>query len=1069
MRNHLQRALVLSIGLILSITLFAKSISGTVRDANGETIVGASVLVQNTTTGTVTDLDGQYQLDVEAGKKIVISYVGYKTQTISVTDSRAVYNVTLEEDSEVLEDVVVVGYGTQKRSDVTGAISSVSAKDIESFSTKSIAESLQGLAAGVSVTKGSGAPGEGAEILIRGAGNLSGMSPLYVVDGVAQEAGFTFNMRDVESIEILKDAGSAAIYGSRAAGGVILITTKRGHQQKTHINLNIRAGWRKTLNRLELLGTEEWIRARDAWGTGSTLTTMGVSSISELPNTNWMDVMYGTGIEQEYNASVTHSGEKTNLFMSVGYLDDKGTYLGTSAKRFSFRTNLDHKVGKHVTIGESIYGTWSKTDPAANSSVYYHTIPFRTVPVAEVLDEDGQYAKTPISVGSGPNFAGLENAFKTYHNDNYSLNARAYLDVQFIEGLVWHTNGSASLSAYSSNQFQEYKDFGPVQVGVPGGTLFSSSGTVLNLMFNSTLSYDHTWGGHHFKAMVGTEWWRLDGYGISTEAFNYTVSPASSIALSSEGNTKKASDTTPQERRGSAFARLNYEYGGRYLLAVNFRADASDRFVKKNRWGFFPSVNAGWRISEEPWVKPATEEWLSNMKIRASWGMLGNDNVAQYMYESTYALTGVSHSFTNSATRATGAWLAVLGNENLRWEQVNQWDIGLDLGFFNNRLTVTYDYYNRQTRDMIYRGALPLSSGMSYYFASDDPGNTVPIYLNAGLVENQGHEIAIGWKERRGEFEYGIQWNASFNQNMVKQVGDAPGAEPIDAGVDNSWTLLARTQDGQPMGLFYGYKCLGIFQNQAQVDEYNQLALTNWRNDHPDHPYGYAPNGQPLNADGKEMGIYWQKENTGVGDLIFDDNGQGRVTEKSKQTIGNPWPKMEMGLTLSFAWKGIDLSAVFSGAFAFDILNLMKPYTNMFSSDNTTANIFNTSCFGKDNTTVTADPRVGYLDENNSMIGDGAANKNYSTVSSYLIEDGSYFKLKNLSVGYTFPAQWTRKAKIEKLRLYFSTQNVFTISRYSGNDPEIGRYNGSQLLWNVDTQYRYLPNRLFSFGLDVMF
>ena len=247
MRTHLQRVLVLSIGLISSITMFANSISGTVRDANGETIVGASVLVQNTTIGTVTDLDGQYQLDVDAGKKIVISYVGYKSQTISVTDSRTVYNVTLEEDSEVLDDVVVVGYGTQKRSDVTGAISSVSAKDIESFSTKSIAESLQGLAAGVSVTKGSGAPGEGADILIRGAGNLSGMSPLYVVDGVAQEAGFTFNMRDVESIEILKDAGSAAIYGSRAAGGVILITTKRGQQQKTHVNLNIRAGWRKTL------------------------------------------------------------------------------------------------------------------------------------------------------------------------------------------------------------------------------------------------------------------------------------------------------------------------------------------------------------------------------------------------------------------------------------------------------------------------------------------------------------------------------------------------------------------------------------------------------------------------------------------------------------------------------------------------------------------------------------------------------------------------------------------------------------------------------------------------------
>jgi len=1068
-KNLLQRGLVLTVGLVFSLFINAKSITGTVRDAKGETIIGASVVEQNTSNGTVTDFDGQFQLNIAVGKTMAVSYVGYTTRLVRITDAKSVYDIVMEEDNELLEDVVVVGYGTQKRSDVTGAISSVSAKDIESFSTSSLAESLQGLAAGVSVTKGSGSPGEAADIMIRGAGNLSGMSPLYVVDGVAQDAGFNFNMRDVESIEILKDAGSAAIYGSRAAGGVILITTKHGKQQKTNVTLNIRAGWRKTLNKLELLGTEDWIKARDIWGTGSTLQTMGVSSIDELPNTNWMDVMYGTGIEQEYNVGVSHSGEKTNMFMSIGYYDEKGTYLGTSAKRFSFRTNLDHKIGKHVKIGESIYGTWTKTDPAANSSVYYHTIPFRTVPVAEVYNEDGTYAQTPTSVGSGPNFAGLENAFHTYHNDNYYMNARAYLDVTFIEGLVWHTNASAALTAYSSNQFQEYEDFGPVQVGVPGGQLFSTAGTTLNLMFNSTLTYDHTWGEHHFKAMVGTEWWRLDGYGINTTAYNFTVSPAQSIALASEGQTKDAGDNLPQERRGSAFARINYEYAGRYMIAINFRADASDRFVKKNRWGYFPSVNAGWRLSEEPWLKPKTEDWLSNMKIRASWGMLGNDNVAQYMYESTYALTGVSRSFDNTSTRSTGAWLAILGNENLRWEQVNQWDLGLDLGFLNNRLTFTYDYYNRQTRDMIYRGSLALSSGMSYYFNSDDPGNTVPVYLNAGLVRNQGHEIALGWKEKRGDFEYGIQWNASFNDNRVLQVGDAPGAKPIDAGVDNSWTLLARTEDGMPMGMFYGYECLGIFQNQEEVDAYNQKALDNWRAQNPDHPYGYAENGQPLNIEGKEMGIYWQKKNTGVGDLIFDDNGVGRVTEKSKKYIGNPWPKMEMGLVLSFAWKGIDLNAVFNGAFGFEIMNLMKPYTNMFSSDNTTKNIFATSCFGKDNTTVTSDPRVGYIDEKGSMIGDGAANKNYSTVSSYLLEKGDYFKLKNLSIGYTLPQKWTRKAYMEKVRVYFSAQNVFTITKYSGNDPEIGRYSSGQLLWNVDTQYRYLPNRLLSFGLDVMF
>ncbi|MBQ0136902.1 MAG: TonB-dependent receptor [Bacteroidales bacterium] len=1072
MKNLLHRGLLFSFGLVLPLFMSAKTVTGTIRDAKGETIIGASIVEQNTSNGTVTDFDGNFQLDIAEGKNMVVSYVGYTTRIIRIAANKSVYDLTLEEDNELLEDVVVVGYGTQKRSDVTGAISSVNSKDIESFSTKSLAESLQGLAAGVSVTKGSGAPGEGAEIMIRGAGNLSGMSPLYVVDGVAQDAGFTFNMRDVESIEILKDAGSAAIYGSRAAGGVILITTKHGKQDKTHVTLNIRAGWRKTLNKLELLGTADWVNARDAWHTGSsTLDVLGVSSVDELPNTNWMDVMYGTGVEQEYNLGISHSGEKTNMFMSVGYLDEKGTYMGTRAQRFSFRTNLDHKVGKHVSIGESIYGTWSKTDPAAQSSVYYHTIPFRTVPVAEVKDADGNYAKTPISVGSGPNFAGIEDAFHTYHNDNYSLNARAYLDVNFIEGLNWHTNASATLNAYSSNQFQEYKDFGPVQVGVPGGQLFSTSGTTLNLMFNSALTYDHTWGNHHFKAMVGTEWWRLSGYGLSTTAYNFTVSPAQSIALASEGNTKAASDNLPQERRGSAFFRINYEYGGRYMLAVNFRADASDRFVKKNRWGFFPSVNAGWRMSEERWIKEPAGDWLSNLKIRASWGMLGNDNVAQYMYESTYALTGVSYAFDNASTRSTGAWLAILGNENLQWEEVNQVDVGLDMGFLNNRLTFTYDYYNRQTRNMIYRGSLPLSSGMSYYFASDDPGNTVPVYLNAGLVENQGHEISIGWKERRGDFEYGIQWNGSINRNLVKQVGDKAGAEPIDAGIDNSWTLLARTEDKQPMGQFYGYKSLGIFQNQEQVDAYNQRALNNWwaQND-PNHEiYKQAPNGQPLSADGKEMGIYWQKPNTGVGDLIFDDHGVGRVTDQSRQYIGNPWPKFEMGLTLTFAWKGIDLSAVFSGAFGFDIMNLMKPYTNMFSSDNTTKNIFHTSCFGDGNTTVTSDPRVGYIDNNGSMIGDGAANKNYSTVSSYLLEKGDYFKLKNLSIGYTLPSKWTKKAYMEKVRFYFSAQNVFTITKYSGNDPEIGRYSGDRLLWNVDSQYRYLPNRLFSFGLDIMF
>ena len=446
--------------------------------------------------------------------------------------------------------------------------------------------------------------------------------------------------------------------------------------------------------------------------------------------------------------------------------------------------------------------------------------------------------------------------------------------------------------------------------------------------------------------------------------------------------------------------------------------------------------------------------------------MLGNDNIAQYMYLSTYALSGVSHAFDNSSVGQTGAWIAVMGNEDLKWEEVNQIDAGIDLGFFGNRLTVTYDYYNRQTRDMLYRGSLCLTGGMSYYFNSDDPANTVPVYFNAGMVSNQGHEVSIGWNDKRNDFSYGINVNMSFNSNLVKQVGDKPGATTIDKGLDAAWPLLARTEDGYPMSMYYGYEVLGIFRTQEEVDRYNQYALDKWREQNPAHPYGYAPNGQPLSADGKEIGIYYQTQYTGVGDLIYDDNGKGRVTPSSRKYIGNPWPKMTLGMNISLAYKGVDLSMVFQGAFGFDIMNLIKPYTHMFMSDNTTAAIFKTSCFGKDNTTVTADPRVAFLNESGSVIGDGAANRNYSTVSGYLVEKGNYLKLKNLSIGYTLPQKYSRKAMMEKLRVYFSAQNLFTITSYTGIDPEIG---GNCLMYNIDHQNRYLPSRLFSFGLDIAF
>ncbi|HER07683.1 MAG TPA: TonB-dependent receptor [Bacteroides sp.] len=1044
-------------------------ITGSVSDEYNESIIGATVTVSASGEmigGTITDLNGYFEISAPAGSILKVTYVGYKPYRETVTEEKNNYTVILQEDVQSLDEVVVIGYGTQKRSELTGSISSVRAEDIRDFSSRSLAESISGMAAGVMVTKGEGTPGSQADIIIRGAGSLNGMAPLYVVDGVAQDAGFRLNMRDVASVEILKDAGSAAIYGSRAAGGVILVTTRQGKEgEKAIISANARYGMRNITTDIELLDTEAWIRARDAFGTGSTLDVLGAGSIEDLPDTDWMDVMFGTGTEQEYNLSIASNKENTNFFLSAGYLGEKGVYMDTRADRFSFRNNIEHKFNRHITIGESIYGSAVQTNPATSSSIYQHTIPFRTVPVSPVYDENGDFAMTNDKVGSGPNFAGLEDAFHVFNDNNYTLNAQTYLNISFIQGLDLKITGAGEFLGFSKNTFTEFRDFGPVQVSPQ--RLNADAGTMQNLMFNSVLTYDKHFNDHHLKAMAGTEFWKRDGYNLYVTAYEFSIPVAESIALASAGPTKEAYDHLPVECRGSFFGRINYSYLGKYLLTANFRADASDRFIGRNRWGYFPSVNVGWRISEENFLKTYTEDWLNNAKIRASWGILGNDvSVPQFMYQSTWSGTGISHSFDGTSTQQAGYWLAIFGNEDLKWEEINQIDVGLDLNFFRNRLSVSYDYYNRQTKDMLYRGDLPLSAGMSYYFSSDDPANTVPVYFNAGLVENQGHEISIGWRNTTHAFYYHLSANASFNSNLVKQIGNEPGANPIDEGLNNTWNLLARTQDGHPMGMFYGYAVLGIFQSQTQVDAYNQSALDAWREQNPGHTSFDPVTGQPLNLDGQPIGIYYQTRQTGVGDLIFDDNGQGRVTPLSRQFIGNPWPKMTLGMNISLEYKGFDLSAVFQGAFGFDIMNLVKPYTQMFSSDNTTAEIFKTSLFGTDNNTVTGYPRVGYVDQNGSFIGDGAANKNYSTVSAYMVERGDYLKLKNLSVGYTLPTRISQKAGVPHARLYTSIQNVFTITGYSGIDPEIG---GGVLMRGVDHQNRYLPSRLVSFGIDLTF
>lgn len=990
------------------------------------------VHVEGTSIAAATDIDGNFSLTAPVGKTLKVSYVGFDPVSVKVTAGRTDYRLVMNPDaSTALDEIVVVGYGTQKKSEVTGSISHVKSDAIKDFSVNSVADALGGMSAGVAVTKSTGSPGETPDIIIRGAASVNGMSPLFIVDGVKQSTGFDFNMRDVESIEILKDAGSCAIYGAEAAGGVILVTTKRGKAGQASLNLTARYGIRKITKPVKLLNRDEFIAAKLLTGV-DILGSEGVESASELPDVDWMDVMYDTGHEQEYNLSLTGGTERLRYFLSGGFYNEKGTYVDSSVDRFSLRTNVDYEISKIFSVGSSIYGSVVKNNPTKIYSIYTNSIPFRTVPTMEPVDEDGNFSQTPFYL-NGPNLYGNELTYH-YKGHNYGLNALLYLNVNIMPWLTLRVNGAGKFTSFNSRVFSEEYDFRAVQ---EDAYFESSAGTSQELTYNATLTFDRTfarkWG---VKAMVGTEATAAQSYSNYIRAIDFPVDQVGSVNLSSN-TAKEASDSPYKGRALSFFGRVNLSYDNRYYLTANVRRDGSDRFSKNHRWGTFPSVNVMWRIGQESFLRDKLP-WLTDAKLRGSYGILGNDGIAQFLYTRAYVGDQIIYNYGGTAEVSGWAHYKV-PNADIKWEEVHQGDFGIDLSLFNNRLTFSYDYYNRQTHDMLYWKVVPYASGINYYH--EGATNTMPI--NIGRVSNIGHEIAVNWTQRLNDFNYSVGFNASFNSNKVKQIGEE-GAAPL-VSPDG----INRTENGRSMSELYGYSAIGIFQSQEQVDEYNARAQAAGR------PY------------------YWQ-QNTGVGDLIFDDHGQGYVDENCKEYIGNPWPKMTYGINLAAQWRGFDLSAVFQGAAGFQIYNAVKAYTQTFATDgNTTMDIYKCSFFGDNG--LTDQPRCGMISDSGAWVGDPS--KNYSTINSFWVEDGDYLKCKNLVFGYTLPENITRKAYIQKLRVYFSASNLFTITKYSGIDPEIGGTSTqasnlagtSMTARGVDTYNRYIPSRLFSFGLDLTF
>ncbi len=1036
MKHWIFKLFLLSAMLIGAMSAQAadKKVSGLVLDNEGEPLIGATVQVSGSTIGIATDLDGRFELTVPVGKTLQVTYLGYRPASEKITANKDVYNFTLSPDATSLDDVVVVGYGVQKRSEVTGSISSVKGDQIRDFSVNSVADALSGMSAGVSVTKSTGSPGEAPDILIRGAGSINGMPPLYIVDGVKQGTGFNFNMRDVESIEVLKDAGSCAIYGAEAAGGVILVTTKRGKAGNPSLTLTARYGFRKVDTDIKLMNRDQFIQAKAYTGV-DILAYEGVTSASELPDNDWMDTMYDTGQEQEYMLALSGGSDKIKYYVSGGYYKEKGTYLDSSADRWSLRVNVDYNINRYLSVGTSSYGSVQKTNPTRVGTIYTNAIPFRTVPTWAPLDEDGNYSLAPSYI-NGPNLYGNE---LTYHKrgKDYGANFLGYVNVSFIpDVLVLRLNGAYKGGAYDSRVFSEAFNFRSVS---EPAWMESMAGTSTELTGNATLTFEKTWKDvWNLRVMAGVEGNKYDAYGNYIRAIDFPTDMAWSINLSSN-TAKEAKDFPGVGRSLSFFGRVNFNYDGRYFLTANFRRDGSDRFGEKNRWGNFPSVNVMWRASEEKFIKENLP-WLTDLKVRGSYGILGNDGIAQFLYARSFIGDQILYNFGGN-NEVSGWGVFKVPNPDIKWEEVHQGDFGIDLGFFNNQLTFSYDYYNRQTRDMLYNQVVPLGSGINFY--PEDAVTYMPI--NIGKVLNTGHEIAINWRQTVSDFTYGVGFNASWNHNEIQSLGENNAPITSADGIN-------RTQEGHSIAELWGYKCIGIFQSQEQVDEYNARAQAA---------------GQPW---------YW-KEKTGVGDLIFSDinretgEHQGYVNADCQDFIGNPWPKMTYGLNINATWRGFDLALQFQGAAGFDIYNQVKMYTQRFGDDgNTTMDIYKNSFFGENG--LTDQPRCGFF-EDGAWMGD--ASENFSTVSSFWTEKGDYFKLKSLVFGYTLPQNITRKASMERVRVYFSASNLFTITKYSGIDPEIAGTSTSagsgtsMTARGVDTFNRYIPSRLFSFGLDLEF
>jgi TonB-linked SusC/RagA family outer membrane protein len=991
------------------------TVKGTVTDGTTkEPLVGATVQVAETKKGAITDNSGAFTVEVPSeAATLECTYLGYQAQSIGVGTQRSI-DFSMVSNALGLTQVVVVGYGTQSKSEVTGSISSVKGSDLQNLPVAGASQALQGRAAGVTVIRNGGAPGDGGSIRVRGTGTINNADPLVVIDGVPSGGINDVNPNDIESIEVLKDASTAAIYGLRAANGVVIITTKRGKfNEKLSVSLNSYTGTSSPVKTKDVLTAPQLAELKRERYTNDGIT---VNPIWEDPQyqtqkTDWQKELLGKGHTSNIDLTIRGGSQRSAFSISGGYFREDGMMKNSNYNRYYVRINSDHKINKWLTIGENLQltrqtGTFQNTS-SAQSGILWSAIRFH--PGLPVKLADGNYSTAQVS----GEFGDINNPVFTADNKDdeetrHRVLGNIFAEIRILEGLKFRANFALDGTIYDRDEFA-IKVTNQIRQNTVNdlNRTYSESYSLLNEYF---LNYEKTFAKLHKLKLVGgltAQSFRTDGFSAGKSDF---PNEDDKQRVFDSGRTLDYINGTKQNvNLQSYFARLNYAFDDKYLLSATIRRDGTSRFAAGNRWGNFPAFSAGWKISRESWFND--KGLVSFLKVNAGWGRLGNQEVAPFQY---LALINSTRRYSFGNTQATGASLSRVPNQDISWETAEMTDFGLDLGLFENRVLATVSYFVKNTENMLLAPPTLGTIGRA----------TIPDQ-NIGAVRNKGLEIELSYQKTTGDFTYRIGGNASFIQNEVVSLGDRKFLSSTFYGRPNQ--EIARSYVGNAIGTFYGYQTNGLYQTPEEV----------------------ASDANIKNDPRREQGLIQP------GDVRFVDlNGDGVINSDDRKILGSPFPKITYGVNATAAYKGFDFTAFFVGVGGVDIYNADR----MQGIDPTY-------------------PFNMYAETMNRWRGAGTSNEiprmttkrnnlNHRT-SDLFLEKGDFLRLKNLTIGYTLPAALTERMQVAKWRFYITGQNVFTITSYSGIDPELGYVDGNRQA-NVDYA-QYPQARTFIFGTSVTF